>query len=64
MVKWRRVPGSRLMTLVDELIKAARETRRGRYRICDTCGKTRPPEWMASDTICQSCAEKDLGVVH
>jgi len=52
------------MAVVGELIKGAREKRRGRYRACFFCGKTRPPEWMADDTTCRSCAEQELGVVH
>jgi hypothetical protein len=64
LVKWRRLPESQLMTVVGELIKGAREMRRSRYRTCLFCARTRPPEWMSSDSTCQGCAEKQLGVVH
>jgi hypothetical protein len=64
MVRWRRLPESQLMTVVGELIKGARETRRSRYRTCLFCGRTRPPEWMSTGSTCQSCAEKQVGAVH
>ncbi len=64
MVRWRRLPESPLMAVVDELIKGARDIRRSRYRACFFCGKTNPPEWMADDTTCRSCAEHERGVVH
>jgi hypothetical protein len=63
-VKWRRLPESRLMTVVGELISGARERRRARYRVCASCGKTRPPERMADDSICESCARDEMKVVH
>jgi hypothetical protein len=63
-VRWRRLPESQLMTVVGELIKGARETRLARFRSCIVCGRTRPPEWMANDLTCQSCANKPLDVVH
>jgi hypothetical protein len=34
------------------------------FRLCNTCGETNPIGWMHDDHICQSCAEKDLGVVY
>jgi hypothetical protein len=64
LVKWRRLPESALMTVVGELIKGARETRRARYRRCAFCGRIQPPEQMADDTTCQSCAERHHGLVH
>jgi hypothetical protein len=64
LVKWRRLPESPLMNVVAELIRGARDTRRSRYRTCLFCGRTKPPEWMADQTTCQSCAEHELGVVH
>jgi hypothetical protein len=63
-VKWRRLPESRLMSVVGDLISGAREMRRSRYRSCASCGRTRPPESMASGAICRSCANSQLGVVH
>jgi hypothetical protein len=64
IVKWRRLPESQLMTVVAELIRGARDTRRSRYRTCAFCGKTSPPERMASDTTCRSCAKQEFDVVH
>jgi hypothetical protein len=64
VVKWRRLPESQLMTVVAELIRGARESRRSRYRTCAFCGRTKPPEWMADESTCQSCAEREVGTVH
>ena len=64
MVRWRRLPESQLMSVVGDLIKGAREKRRARYRACFFCGKTSPPEWMADETACRSCAEYEPSVVH
>jgi hypothetical protein len=34
------------------------------FRSCTHCGEKNPVGWMHSDTICQACAETDLGVVY
>ena len=31
---------------------------------CEKCAETNSPEWMHGDDICQSCAERYLGVVY
>ena len=64
MVKWRRIPEAQLMAVVGELIKGARNVRRSKYRTCVLCGKSNAPEWMRDHTVCQSCAERELGTVH
>lgn len=64
VVNWRRLPESRLMTVVGELIKGARETRRARYRTCQFCNRTQAPEWMSDETTCRSCTQGELGIVH
>jgi hypothetical protein len=63
LVKWRRLPESRLMSVVGELIKGTREMRRSKYQTCLSCGKSYPPEWMQDDTLCQSCARRELGTI-
>jgi hypothetical protein len=64
IVRWRRVPESHLMTIVGELIKGARETRRARFRNCAQCGRSNPPERMADASMCRSCAGREVGTVH
>lgn len=34
------------------------------FRICTMCHKRNPNGWMHDDTICQSCAERHLGVKY
>jgi hypothetical protein len=31
---------------------------------CKECGERNPKGWMSSKDICQSCAEKNHGIVH
>ena len=61
---WRRLPASQMIRALDDLITTARDIRRAKYRKCERCGETNPPEWMDGATICQSCAEKHLGIVY
>jgi hypothetical protein len=64
VVKWRRLPETQLMTVVDELIKGTRDARRAKYLTCAFCGRTNPPELMADETTCVSCAEHEMNVIH
>jgi len=34
------------------------------FRVCVECKKRKPVGWMHDDRICQSCAEKNHGVVY
>ena len=61
---WKRLPAARTMMELHSLIESAIEIRRSKYRKCQRCGETKPPEWMHGDGICQSCAEGYLGVVY
>jgi hypothetical protein len=63
-LNWKRFPESRLFMQLHSLIDTARELRRAKYRKCERCGETKPPEWMHDANTCQSCAERDLGVVY
>jgi hypothetical protein len=61
---WQAVPGDAAMRVVKALITAAREARLADFATCRSCLKRTPPEWMHGDELCQSCAERDGGVVH
>ncbi|MEX1027240.1 MAG: hypothetical protein WD049_04435 [Candidatus Paceibacterota bacterium] len=63
-LNWKRLPASSTMVMLHGLITAAIELRRAKYRKCEKCGETKPPEWMHGEKICQSCAEQHLGVVY
>ena len=63
-LKWKNIPEARLRALLRELVCAAIDVRRSKYRSCSYCQKANPPEWMHDDSVCQSCAERHLGVVH
>lgn len=34
------------------------------FQICKECGERNPCGWMHSKSICQSCAERNHGIVH
>ncbi len=34
------------------------------FRTCHICNELNPTGWMHNDTMCQSCAETELGIVH
>ena len=44
-------------------IRAALEDARF-FGVCMRCGERNPVGWMHSETACQSCAERHLGVVY
>lgn len=64
VLNWETVSGDAAMRIVRTLIAAARETRQSKYSACQACAKSTPPEWMHDDEICQTCAERERGVVH
>jgi hypothetical protein len=63
-IRWRRVSSTRAIAIIEQLVAAARETRRARFQLCRSCDRPQPPEWMFDDSTCQSCAESNPGVVH
>jgi hypothetical protein len=38
--------------------------RRRYFAVCEECGERKPVGWMNDEHICQSCAEKNHGVVY
>jgi hypothetical protein len=64
VLRWRRLPETALMNAIASLIKGAREMRLARYRTCRFCGTSNPPEWLQSEDLCQTCAERESGTVH
>jgi len=57
------LPAHQLLTSLHELIDSACAIRRSRYRKCEQCGETTPPEWMHDKKTCQRCATL-RGVVY
>lgn len=64
VLNWKRIPAAQMLMTLHTMIESARELRRSRYRKCERCGETNPPEWMHDERTCQSCAEEHLGVVY
>jgi hypothetical protein len=63
-VVWRRIPNPSAISAVRSLIEAARESRLARFSICSHCEQRKPPELMHDADMCQSCAQRDLGIVY
>jgi hypothetical protein len=61
-VRWSRGSEGDVMRAVGALITAARNVRLAKFRTCSMCGERNPPERMHTDSICQGCAERELGV--
>ena len=63
---WKRVPWEQHIKpeRLLELLEAALAERQAEFSTCRFCEQWLPPEHMHEHDICQSCAEKHLGVVH
>ena len=61
---WRRMPEVHALAALQILLRAARESRRAKYRTCGYCEKSSPPEALHNDRVCQECAQKHLGIVY
>jgi hypothetical protein len=49
---------------LSRIVEHARELRGEMLQVCRFCGQHNVPGHMHSDDVCQSCAERHLGVVH
>lgn len=63
-IAWRLVANSHAFSAAHALIDAARESRLSKYLTCSRCGQRKPPEAMHDDDMCQSCAQRHLGIVY
>jgi len=57
--QWRRVPNAQRLAAARQ--RALQDSRF--FRVCQTCQECRNVGHMFNSNICQSCAERDLGVV-
>jgi hypothetical protein len=60
----RGIDDTRAMGIVSALIDATRERRVATFQTCAYCERTTPPEWMAAEQACRSCASENRGAVH
>jgi hypothetical protein len=60
---WRRMPEVHALAALQTLLRAARESRRAKYRTCVYCERNTPPEALYDDQICRQCAQTHLGIV-
>ncbi|RPJ62310.1 MAG: hypothetical protein EHM24_25975 [Acidobacteria bacterium] len=63
-VHWRRMAEGHALAVLSTLIRAARESRLSKYRTCRFCERSVPPEHLHEEDVCQSCAQRHLGVVY
>lgn len=64
--EWVPVSVLPVMSSPVEIEKARRALlkRRRFFKVCDVCGERKPDGWMHGNELCQSCAERELGVVY
>ena len=58
-VVWLRSRTHEMTRAVAALIAAACASRLGRFRVCERCERSTPPEWMDDDRLCQSCVDAE-----
>ena len=63
-VFWSRMRVVETLTLLASIIDQERAARRATFGKCRYCGRINGPEHMHESDVCQSCAEKHLGVVY
>jgi hypothetical protein len=64
VLRWRRMPEVHTLAALQTLVRAARDSRRAKYRTCGYCESSTPPEALHNDQVCQECARKHLGIVY
>ena len=47
-----------------DLITKAQVQQQGSFGNCEYCGQHKPKGWMHGEDVCQSCAERELGIVY
>jgi hypothetical protein len=62
---WKRIDlhNSRNLDMA-QLIASAQEAQAQTFGICKFCSQKLPSGWMSQQDVCQSCAEKHLGIVY
>ena len=60
---WRRMPEVHALSALQTLVRAARESRRAKYRTCAYCERDTPPEALHDEQVCYDCAQKHPGIV-
>jgi hypothetical protein len=55
---WRRMPEVHAILTLQTLIRAARDSRRSKYRGCSACDRLTPPEALTEEDVCQECGRQ------
>ena len=62
---WKRVNWNKSKKLnLSKLIASAWAAQKQTFGECQYCGKRQPCGWMFKQDVCDSCAEKHLGIIH
>ena len=64
VLRWRRMSEVDALAALQTLVRAARESRRSKFRTCGYCERSTPPEALHDDQVCQECAQNRLGIVY
>jgi hypothetical protein len=54
-IQWRRMPEIHALASINALVRAARDSRRGKYAPCVQCGRPTAPERQFDDGTCVEC---------
>ena len=61
---WKRVRWQEKDNDWPALIQSAQAAQQKTFGVCQYCKRQNPRGWMHSKTVCQSCTERELGIVH
>lgn len=63
-LNWKLMSINELRGIYSHIFSSILIKRREKYRTCEKCMETKPPEWMCGDKICDECAQKYHGIIH
>jgi len=63
-IRWRRLDAIRAIEILRALIAGARQARRAKFRVCQSCEALTPPESMHDEEMCRSCAARSRGAAY
>jgi predicted RNase H-like HicB family nuclease len=63
--RWKRINLENSKNInITKLIASAQEAQAQTFGVCKFCSQKKPTGWMFRQDVCDSCAEKHLGIIH
>lgn len=63
-LNWQRLPAPHLVMSLNVALGSARELRFATFQHCKRCDALTAPEMLNEHVICETCNNRDLGVVY